>query len=150
MPHDNTRARKVIAFPKTAFLKLNANPINSHQLHLTQPDIHTLNNLSSSLRSNIQIELNSVLDPSTENLLEFRHFIKVPDRKNGDTSISNDIGRLVQGVGTRMTTGTNIIFSMHASKMPKHNKITYFKLSTTILPLKTEVNRVKFAIGGDR
>ena len=34
--------------------------------------------------------------------------------------------------------------------MPKHKKISYFKLVVTIRPLKTEVNRVRVTIGDYR
>ena len=48
-----------------------------------------------------------------------------------------------------MQKGTNTIFFIHPSKIPKDKKSAYCKLVASIQPLKTEVNRVRVTIGGD-
>ena len=49
-----------------------------------------------------------------------------------------------------MKTGTNTIFFMHPSKIPKNKKVTYCRIVSTIRPLKSEVHRVRVTVGGDR
>ena len=93
--------------------------------------------------------INSVLH-DTGDLLEYRHLIKGPDAIIWKKSLANDLGRLAQGVGTRMKEGSNTIFFIHPKLIPKDKNITYVKLVSTIRPLKTEVNRVRVTIGGDR
>ena len=48
-----------------------------------------------------------------------------------------------------MKKGTNTIFFIHPSKIPKGKKSAYCKLVSSIRPLKSEVNRVRVTIGGD-
>ena len=118
-------------------------PCNKKLPHLIEPDDHLINNLLPAESAN------AVLQDSGE-LLEYRQLIKGPDASIWKRSLANDIGRLAQGVGTRMKSGTNTIFFMHPSKIPKGKKVTYVKLVSTIRPLKEEVNRVRVTVGGDR
>ena len=99
--------------------------------HLIAPDTHLINNV-----------MNAVLNKETGELLEHRQLVKGPDRNMWITALANDLGRLAQGVGTRMKKGTNTMFFIHPSKIPKDKKSTYCKLVASIRPLKTEVNRV--------
>ena len=41
------------------------------------------------------------------------------------SSIANDLGRLAQGVGTRMPTGTNTVFFIAKSAISQGRKVTY-------------------------
>ena len=63
--------------------------------------------------------------------------------------MANDLGRLAQGVGTRMKTGTNTIFFIHPSKIPKNKKVTYCRIVSPIRPLKLEVHRMRVTVEGD-
>ena len=85
----------------------------------------------------LQNESNFVLDVNTGDLLEWRYLVNGPDKEIWNKALSNDIGRLTQGAGTRMTKINNMFF-MHPIKMPKHEKSTYFKLVATARPLKKE------------
>ena len=93
--------------------------------------------------------INSVLH-STGELLEYRHLIQGPDAAIWKTALANDLGRLAQGVGTRMQKGTNTISFIHPKDIPKNKKITCVKLVSSMRPLKSEVHRVRVTIGGDR
>lgn len=102
-----------------------------HQLHLIKP------------------EINSVFDPITGCMLKYRHLLKGPNKYIWKRALANDLGRLAQGVGTRMKKGTNTIFFIHLKQMPKGKKIAHCKLVASIRPLKEEINNVRVTIGGD-
>ena len=63
------------------------------------------------LSTNLQVhhQANVVIDPTTGASLERRYLIKGPTKAIWEISFANEIGRLAQGVGTRMPTGTNTI-----------------------------------------
>ena len=63
--------------------------------------------------------VNAVLEQTTGSVLEYRHLVKGPDKNIWTTSCANDFGRLSQGVGTRMPSGTNTIFFVPFHKVPK-------------------------------
>jgi hypothetical protein len=63
--------------------------------------------------------------------------------------MANDLGRLAQGVGTRIR-GTNTFFFIPRHKVPVGRKVTYCKQEATIRPNKTETHRVRNCAGGDR
>ena len=46
---------------------------------------------------------NSVIEPSIGNVLEYQHLIYGPAKATWITSLANNLGRLAQGVGTRMS-----------------------------------------------
>ena len=95
-------------------------------------------------------QANVVIDQTSGQALEYWHLIRVP---NGDTwirDLANDLGRLAQGVGTRMPTGTNNVFFIEKSAIPQGRKVTYARMVASIRPTKSEVNRVRVTVGGDR
>ena len=49
-----------------------------------------------------------------------------------------------------MKSGTNTIFFIHLSKIPKEKKATCVKLVSRIRSLKEEVNRVRVTVGEDQ
>ena len=67
-----------------------------------------------------------------------------------EKAFANDLGRLAQGVGTRMKSGTNTVFFVHPSKIPDSKKVTYANLVADLRPLKEEPHRVRVTIGGDK
>ena len=97
-----------------------------------------------------QNECGAVLESSTGDLLHYRELIKGPSAKLWETSCANDFGRLAQGVGTRMPTGTNTIFFIPASKVPHDRKVSYINPVASIRPKKVEKHRVRLTAGGDR
>ena len=93
---------------------------------------------------------NVVIDPTSGQALEYWHLIRGP---NGDTwikALANDLGRLAQGVGTHMPTGTNTVFFVAKSAIPHGRKVTYSRMFASIRPTKAKVNRVRVTVGGDR
>ena len=102
-----------------------------------------------SIHHSVQKEqANTVADEATGQLLEYRHLVRGPDAKIWKKAFANDLGRLAQGVGTRMRTGTNTVFFVHPSKIPEGKKVTYAKLVADLRPLKEETHRVRVTIGG--
>ena len=63
-----------------------------------------------------------VLEPISGDLLRYRDLLRGPSAKLWETSCANDFGRLVQGVDSRMPTGTNTIFFIPVSKIPRNKK----------------------------
>ena len=66
-------------------------------------------------------QANVVIEPASGQALKYRLLVRGP---NGDTwikSLANDLGRLSQGVGTRMPTGTNTVFFVYNEADPSTN-----------------------------
>ncbi len=91
----------------------------------------------------------SVIDGTTGASLSYRHLIRGPDKALWMNSMANDLGRLAQGVGTRIS-GTNTIFFIPRHKIPSGRKVTYCKQEASIRPNKAETHRVRNCAGGDR
>ena len=67
-----------------------------------------------------------------------------------ETSFANEIGRLAQGVGTRMPTGNNNLFFLHRHQVPRGKKVTYANPVCDYRPLKDDPYRVRLTVGGDK
>jgi hypothetical protein len=93
---------------------------------------------------------NSVTDPITGEVQEYRHLIQGPNKNTWTHSFANELGRLAQGVGTRMLSGTNTINFIPKHQVPLNRKVTYGRIVTSIRPQKTEKNRTRLTVGGDR
>ena len=92
---------------------------------------------------------NAIVDPTTGKTLEYRHLMANPDTKPiWEKSCANEFGRLAQGVGDRVK-GTNTIFFIPRSKVPKHKKVTYPRIVCDYRPTKTEPNRTRITVGGN-
>ena len=95
-------------------------------------------------------QANVAIDPTSGQALEYRHLIHGP---NGDTwirALANDLGRLAQGVGTRMPTGTNTVLFVAKSDISHGRKVTYAQMVASIIPIKAKVNRVQVTVNRDR
>jgi hypothetical protein len=93
-PVSVTRARTPVAPPRVPNL-VDPNP--------DDPVLHRY-----PLRSHTNFA-NSVIDEVTGQALEYRHLSKGPNSSIWIQALANNLGRLAQGVGTRMLTGTNTI-----------------------------------------
>ncbi len=94
---------------------------------------------------------NAVTDPHTGAPLEYQQLFDHHDpklRQEWHHSSANEFGRLAQGVGTRIK-GTDTIFFIHPSDIPKHKKATYARFVCEKRPQKTEVNRTRITVGGN-
>ena len=69
------------------------------------------------------------------------------DKKNWITSLSNELGRLAQGIGT--VKGNNALNFIPRHKIPKGNKVAYANMVCDHRPLMKERFRVRLTLGGD-
>eukprot|EP01082_Thalassiosira_pseudonana_P012372 g11214.t1 g11214 contig5:382941-386300(-) len=94
----------------------------------------------------------SIIDDTTGEVLEYRHLIRNPKyQKEWNTSCANEIGRLAQGIGKRID-GTNTMFFINKQDIPndRFKDITYAKFVCDYRPGKSEPNRTRLTMGGDR
>ena len=71
------------------------------------------------------------------------------------TSLSNEFGRLAQGVEKnrlpkKHVAGISTIFFIPQDKFTSNTKVTYANLICDLRPLKSETHRVKMIVGGDK
>ena len=86
----------------------------------------------------------------TGDILHYRQQIRSVNAAIWQKACANDFGRLAQGVGTRMPTGTNTIFFVPKDKAPRDRKISYINPVASIHPYKEEMYRIRLTAGGDR
>jgi hypothetical protein len=87
--------------------------------------------------------------------MNYRFLIEGPGSALWLRSMANDFGRLAQEVGSNRpapdrTTGTNTIFFIPKTSVPKGRQVTYCKQEASIRPTKAETHRVRNCAGGDR
>ena len=101
--------------------------------------------------TNMQVkhQENVVIDPKTGSSLEYRHLIKGPAKSIWENLFANKIGRLSQGVGTRIPSGTDKIFLNTKYKVPEGRKLTYGIIVYKIRPQKAETHRTRLTVGGN-
>ena len=81
-------------------------------------------------------------------MLELPALFKGSEGNKWNIANTNEIGRLAQGVGTRMPRGLNTIFFIPHAK-PKHKKATYVQIVCANRPQKSETKRVCWKAGGN-
>ena len=64
------------------------------------------------------------------------------------TSLSNELGRLAQGI--RNIKGNDVIDFISIKDVPSHKKVTYANMVCNYIPLKSDPNRVRLTVGGDK
>ena len=77
-------------------------------------------------------QLNTFINPDTGNIHKYWHFIRGPDKAIWKHGLANDLGRLAQGIGQRMPTGTNTIYFYHPSTIYADRTVTYARLVSSI------------------
>ena len=100
-----------------------------------------------------QHHANSVVNQITGQSYEYRHL--VTGKVAGHTavvwtkSLANEFGRLANGVGTRLPTGSNTIFFIRRNQVPADRTVTYGRIVCTIRPQKEETHRTRLTVGGN-
>ncbi len=99
----------------------------------------------SQLEKVIQEEIDKLkaVNPDTNQPAEYNELRKCSDGKHRIDSYSNKFGRLAQGRLPTMPSGTDTIFFIHPSKMPKGRKATYLRIVCDDRPQKSETRRVR-------
>ena len=64
-------------------------------------------------------------------------------------SFANELGRLTQGIGDRIKSGTETLFFIRHDQDPEGQKVTYGRLVVSICPQKEETHRVRLTVGGN-
>ena len=94
---------------------------------------------------------NEIIDEETGKLLEYRDLVKLEKyRDTWNTSLANELWRLVQGI--RDVPGTNTILFIPKSDIPKDRwkEATYGQTAVSYIPQKTEKNISRLVLGGYR
>ena len=95
-----------------------------------------------------------VFHPNTGHKQSVDALLKSQDQSTWLTSLTNEIGRLSQGVGQNRQLkdkikGTNTIFFVQRNKIPRKAKITYANFICDLKPYKAEPHRTRLTVGGD-
>jgi hypothetical protein len=90
----------------------------------------------------------NAFNPDTGKLAEFLELSKCSEGALWQQSNADEIGRLAQGHGA--IKGTNTIFFIDRSKIPKGRKVTYLRVVCAFRPEKDNPQRVRWTVGGDR
>ena len=123
---------------------------SSTQPHTTSKYSMAANILAiQSLPQHLTDEISSVLDPSTGVSLEYNELIKGPTATTWQISFANELGRLANGIGTRMPNGTNTLAFIPKHLVPKGKIVTYGRLVCDIKPNKKETHRSRLTVGGN-
>ena len=110
---------------------------------MEQPVSVLVTNIQGNHQSNV------VIDPTTEASLEYRHIIKGPNKAILENSFANEIGQLMERVGTRMTSVTNTILFIPTDKVPAGRKVNCGIFMAEIRPQKAETHCTRLTVGGN-
>jgi hypothetical protein len=94
----------------------------------------------------------AIFDEQSGQMLKYQKLITHPKYREAWThSSANEFGCLAQGVGFR-TEGTNTIFFVQKKDIPADQRrdVTYGKFVFEYKPNKTEQERTRFTVGGDK
>ncbi len=72
-----------------------------------------------------------------------------PNKEIWERALSNEYGRLAQGNDFGVQ-GTNTIKFVHKQRVPSNRRVTYANFVCDYRPLKSEPNRVRMVVGGDK
>jgi hypothetical protein len=94
----------------------------------------------------------NAFNPDTGTIAEYHELSQCSDGALWQSSNADEIGRLAQGRGPDHPEieGTNTIFFIPRSAIPKGRKATYLRVVSAFRPEKTNPRRVRWTVGGDR
>jgi hypothetical protein len=92
----------------------------------------------------------NAFNPDTGQLAEYLELSKCSEGALWIESCKDEFGRLCQGHGLDMPTGTNTMFFIPKSAIPKHKKATYLRIVAAHRPEKQNPRRVRFTAGGNQ
>ena len=107
------------------------------------------NNITQLTVKQILHTYNTIIEPATRNVLEYLHPVKVMEKRIWIKALANYLGRLAQGIGERIPSGTNKIFFIKHLDVPANRNVSYVRLVASIQPNKTETHFVRVTLGGD-
>ena len=92
----------------------------------------------------------AAVDPATGKMCEYGALLKGSEGAAWSHATALEFGRLAQGVGKEMPTGSNTIFFIEHTLKPANKKATYCRVVATDRPQKEVKKRVRLTVGGDR
>jgi hypothetical protein len=91
----------------------------------------------------------NAFNPDTGQLAEYIELSQCSEGALWIESCKDELGRLCQGHGPHMPTGTETMFFIHRNRVPKGKKPTYLRIVAAFRPEKSNPRRVRFAYAGD-
>jgi hypothetical protein len=92
----------------------------------------------------------NAFNPDTGQLADYLELSKCSEGQFWIDSCKDEFGRLCRGHGTEMKSGTETMFFIPVSAIPKGRKATYLRIVSAFRPEKPNPRRVRFTVGGDR
>jgi hypothetical protein len=92
----------------------------------------------------------NAFNPDTGKLAEYSELSQCSEGALWIESCKDEFGRLCQGHGTDMPSGTDTMFFIPFQNIPKGKKATYLRIVAAYRPEKPNPRRVRFTVGGDR
>jgi hypothetical protein len=90
----------------------------------------------------------NAFNPDTGQLAEYRELSQCSEGPLWQELNAEEIGRLAQGYGT--IKGTNTMYFIKVTDMPKGRKATYLRVVAAMRPEKVNPRRVRWTAGGDK
>jgi hypothetical protein len=90
----------------------------------------------------------NAFNPDTGKIAEYRELSQCSDGPLWQGSNAEEIGRLAQGFGD--IKGTNTMFFIPKSAIPRGRKPTYLRVVSAFRPEKANPRRVRWTVGGDK
>jgi hypothetical protein len=89
-------------------------------------------------------------NPDTGRIADYLELSKCSEGALWIESCKDEFGRLCQGHGSDMPSGTETMFFIPISAIPKGRKPTYLRIVAAFRPEKSNPRHVRFTVGGDR
>ena len=90
-----------------------------------------------------------VIDSRTGESLKYRNLLKGHTKAIWGNLFANEISQLAQGLGTRITSVTNTIFSIPKEKVTSDRTVTYGRIVAEVGTQKTETHCTQLTVGGN-
>jgi len=92
--------------------------------------------------------LGSAVNPDTGIIAEYKELSQCSEGPLWQASNAEEIGRLTQGFGEQQ--GTNTMFFIPYTSIPRDKKPTYLRVVSAFRPEKANPRRIRWTVGGDR
>ncbi|MCK7513578.1 MAG: hypothetical protein MZV70_62525 [Desulfobacterales bacterium] len=92
----------------------------------------------------------NAVNPDTGRIADYLELSTCSEGALWIESCKDEFGRLCQGHGSNMKSGTETMFFLPYTAIPKHKKPTYLRIVAAFRPEKENPRRVRFTVGGDR
>ena len=112
-----------------------------------EPTAQHVTGISTNLQEHHQA--NVVIEPTTGASIEYKHIIKGPNKVIRVNSFANEIVQLAQGVGARISSGTNTILFISKDKVPSARTVTYGIIVAETRLQKSETHHTILKVGGN-